>query len=130
VYRERSKAKTIQFRFNCQRLNVTLNCFLGFQTITCNINHSGFIRVYLACFYQFFQHCSCRTASCFSEDAFGFRQQLNAINDFCISYRFNVAAGFPSCLKGIDPITWVATIDLAIVFGLTGVTKSRPSRKA
>jgi len=66
-----------------------------------------------------------------SEDAFGFRQQLNAINDFCISYRFNVAAGFPSCLKGIDPITGLPiAIDLAIVFGLTGVTKSRPSRKA
>src|SRR5947199_8124557 len=86
----------------------------GFQrlvAISSDADHDGFVSGNPAALNQFFGDGHLGSASGFSEDPFGSREQLDAFEDFLIRDALTPAAGFAYRLKDIVAVGGIADGD-------------------
>ena len=78
------------------------------ETVAGDVSHGGFVRIDLALLHQLLQHGDGGTACGFGENALGFSQQLDALDDLGVADGGDAAVGLLGDVDGVGAVCRVA----------------------
>jgi hypothetical protein len=110
-------------RFN----RLELEGFCGFESVAGDCNHKAIGRLDPPLGNQFSRHSQCGASGSFSEDAFGFRQQLDRIDNFTVARILAPSAAISDYSRSEVPISGISDrkrLGNRVRFDRSNVTRS------